>query len=409
MKIGILTYHAACNNGAFLQLLSTVEYIKSRGFSPVVINWVPNDFEKDYLKRSSSKVRELYYDLTIKHFSLTRLCRTSKDIAEVIKEQGIKRVIIGSDAVIQHHTIRERIHFPCRRIVFFQRMTKDRLFPNAFWGDFNHFLDNPIPIAMISGASVDSKYQYISGITKKKMKKCVNSFRYFSVRDEWSQKMIEYITDGEVKPDITPDPVFAFNYNALKYIPSKESILNKFKLPDNYILLSFKKVRHTSVDQEWINDFQDIANRHNLSCVKLPYPDVETFGNIEISIGECITPLEWYALIKYSKGYVGNNMHPIVVFLHNSVPFFSFDNYGIKIINGNPTDGESSKIYQILKIAGLDYCRFFSESLLYSVPSPSHVFECLKNFDIEKATLFANSYYNKYQIMMNKVFEAIDI
>lgn len=52
MKIGLLAYHAACNFGAFLQLLSTVEYIKKQGDEPIVINWIPKDFSKDYEKRS---------------------------------------------------------------------------------------------------------------------------------------------------------------------------------------------------------------------------------------------------------------------------------------------------------------------------------------------------------------------
>lgn len=60
MKIGILTYHAACNFGAFLQLLSTVEHVRKRGLEPLVINWIPKDFETDYQKRSSKEVRNLY-------------------------------------------------------------------------------------------------------------------------------------------------------------------------------------------------------------------------------------------------------------------------------------------------------------------------------------------------------------
>lgn len=48
MKIGLLAYHAARNFGAFLQLLSTVEYIKKQGDEPMVINWIPKDFSKDY-------------------------------------------------------------------------------------------------------------------------------------------------------------------------------------------------------------------------------------------------------------------------------------------------------------------------------------------------------------------------
>ena len=64
MKIGLLAYHAACNFGAFLQLLSTVEYIKKQGDEPMVINWIPKDFSKDYEKRSLLKVRDLYGTVT---------------------------------------------------------------------------------------------------------------------------------------------------------------------------------------------------------------------------------------------------------------------------------------------------------------------------------------------------------
>lgn len=58
-----------------------------------------------------------------------------------------------------------------------------------------------------------------------------------------------------------------------------------------------------------------------MSCVKLPYADAPAFGDIQYSVGDAITPIEWYALIKYSKGYVGNNMHPIVTSITNGVPF----------------------------------------------------------------------------------------
>ena len=212
MKIGILTYHAACNFGAFLQLLSTVEYVRKRGDNPLVINWIPCDFEDDYKKRSKLEVRELYANFRSKYFNLTRLCRTSSEVAEVIRDNNIDAIIIGSDAVIQHHPLRERFHFPCRRIFYIYRPTSDRMYPNSFWGDFTNY-DISVPLAMMSGASVDSKYYFITGRTKERMKRSILRFSYFSVRDEWSRDMVQYITDNEISPSITPDPVFAFNYN----------------------------------------------------------------------------------------------------------------------------------------------------------------------------------------------------
>lgn len=404
MRVGILTYHAACNFGAFLQLLSTVENVRKRGAEPVVINWVPEDFEADYKKRSKQEVRDLYAEFRQKYLNLTRLCRTSYDVALAIQEEKIDAVIIGSDAVIQHHPFRERFHFPCRRIFYINHPTSDRMYPNAFWGEFMKYLTS-VPIAMMSGASVDSKYFYIKGKLKERMKKSILRFSYFSVRDEWSKDMIQYLTDNEVIPSITPDPVFAFNYNAQHLVPTKDKILKKYNLPERYIILSFKVGRRVSVDQKWIDEFQNLSKGQGFACVKLPYADSDAFGNIENNVGTAISPLDWYALIKYSQGYVGNNMHPIVVSLHNGVPFFSFDNYGIPILYGKSTNGESSKIYQILKTAGLDNNRVFVNARNYVAPSAIDVFSSIIHFDKGKEMQFANDYYSKYEDMMRNIFK----
>lgn len=405
MKIGLLAYHAACNFGAFLQLLSTVEYIKKQGDEPIVINWIPKDFRKDYEKRSLPDVRSLYARLREKYYPMTKLCETDKQVAMVIENENIEAVIIGSDAVTQHHPLRERIHFPCRRIIYIAHPTSDRMYPNCFWGAFNKYLKKPIPLAVISGSSQDSKYYYIKGLTKFKMKKSILDFRYMSVRDDWTQKMIEYITDGDVVPKVTPDPVFAFNNNASHLVPSKEDIIKKFGIPNDYIILSFKGAK--SVSQDWINEFQKFANAKGLACVKLPYADAPAFGDIQYSVGDIVTPLEWYALIKYSKGYIGNNMHPIVTSITNGIPFFSFDNYGIPMIGGKQTNGESSKIYHILKQADLLDNRIYTCCKDYSPIEPKEVLNKIINFDVLKEKTFADRYYKQYEKMMIDVYKSI--
>lgn len=405
MKIGLLAYHAACNFGAFLQLLSTVEYIKKQGDEPIVINWIPKDFRKDYEKRSLPDVRSLYARLREKYYPMTKLCETDKQVAMVIENENIEAVIIGSDAVTQHHPLRERIHFPCRRIIYIAHPTSDRMYPNCFWGAFNKYLKKPIPLAVISGSSQDSKYYFIKGLTKFKMKKSILDFRYMSVRDDWTQKMIEYITDGDVVPKVTPDPVFAFNNNASHLVPSKEDIIKKFGIPNDYIILSFKGAK--SVSQDWINEFQKFANAKGLACVKLPYADAPAFGDIQYSVGDIVTPLEWYALIKYSKGYIGNNMHPIVTSITNGIPFFSFDNYGIPMIGGKQTNGESSKIYHILKQADLLDNRIYTCCKDYSPIEPKEVLNKIINFDVLKEKTFADRYYKQYEKMMIDVYKSI--
>ena len=405
MKIGLLAYHAACNFGAFLQLLSTIEFIREKGDEPRVINWIPRDFRKDYKKRSLPEVRSLYAKLQQQYYPLTKLCETAKEVASVIEEEDINAVIIGSDAVCQHHPFRERIHFPVRRIVYIHHPTSDRMFPNCFWGEFNNYLKKPVPIVMISGSSQDSMYYYIKGKKKRDMSDAIKAFTYLSVRDDWSQKMIAYLTDNELIPDVTPDPVFAFNYNAGHLIPSKDEIIVRFNIPEEYILVSFKNAR--SVSQKWIDDFQALANRKGLNCVKLPYADAPAFGKVQFTVGDEITPLEWYALIKYSKGYVGNNMHPIVTSITNGVPFYSFDNYGISKIKGRITNGESSKIYHLLGMSNLLDYRVFVNAPDYVATSPNKVFNLLEQFDTSSELGFAKDYYYIYTQMMGSVYKGI--
>ena len=144
-----------------------------------------------------------------------------------------------------------------------------------------------------------------------------------------------------------------------------------------------------------------------MGCVKLPYADAPAYGNIQYSVGDQISPLEWYALIKYSKGYIGNNMHPIVTAIANGVPFYSFDNYGILVINGKETNGESSKIFHILNKAGLLKNRAFVAGKKYEAPSPREVLDGLLNFDCDLENDFSSKYLLEYLKMMDSVYNAI--
>ncbi len=405
MKIGLLAYHAACNFGAFLQLLSTVEYVRKRGDEPRVINWIPKDFREYYATASISEVRCLYEKMQRQYFPLTDLCETPQEVANVIEKEKISSVLVGSDAVLQHHPLLERIYFPAKTIFYIGHPTSDRMYPNCFWGQFAEYLEWKIPMAVISGSSQDSKYFYIKGRTKKKMKTSVMSFKYLSVRDEWTRKMIEYLTDGELEPEVTPDPVFAFNNNAGHLLPSKKDLLERLSIPEDYFLISFKGSK--SVNQSWINEFQDLSNKKGIACVKLPYADSEAYGDVQFSVGNIISPLDWYSLIKYSKGYVGNNMHPIVTSIHNGVPFFSFDNYGIAKVKGHYTNGESSKVYHLLAMAGLLDYRVFIKGQSYTPPTPEKVFESLLAFKLDKELDFAKNYYCNYLTMMEKACKAI--
>lgn len=407
MKIGLLAYHAVCNFGAMLQLLSTYMFLKNHGHEPVIINWVAKDLENYYAQNTPISQIENQLKLRLQLWKETALCRTIKDVANIISNEQIDAVIIGSDAVAQHHPLFERIVFPCRNIIAINSVTSDVVFPNPFWGIWTDYLDKPVPVALMSAASQDSKYKYISKKLRKQMKERIMAFSYVSVRDVDTQKMFSFITEGQCCPSVTPDPVFAFNQNAASLVPSKEELMKKYGLSGKYMLISFKNEKRCNVSQTWLNKFQDIAKHHGIQCVSLPFSTSLSAGELESEIALPLNPIDWYALLKYSCGYIGNNMHPIVVCIHNTVPFFSFDNYGTKHANGLFCDSSTSKIRHILKVANLLDCRIASNSLFRRTPSPEHVFYKLQTFDKAKCKNFAQGYLNKYNEMMTKILERL--
>lgn len=400
MKIGILTYHSVYNFGANLQVLSTVEYLKNNGFEPVVINWIPVDLEASYTRAIPNIQALAHKNFLINYLPCSDICRTEVDIVQVIESQNIKGVIIGSDAILQHKTLLSRIHLRKRGIVIDTKPGTDVLFPNPFWGSFIPYLKEKIPVMIMSASSQHSEYKYIRGRLKKKINSSLSQFKSITVRDDWTKRMIMYLTNCSIVPSITPDPVFAFNQN-VKEQYSKEEILEKFKLPGKYVLLSFRDTK--VVSKEWLRSFQLIAEGNNLQCVALTMPAGIKFDPpFPLAVESPLCPKEWYGLIKYSSGYIGENMHPIIVALHNNVPFYSFDPYGIVKFKFFVKE-DSSKIFDILSQAGFLKNRVSRLGRAYKCPSPEEVFHQIKIFDFEKCRLFSTNQLAKYNSLMKSI------
>ncbi len=406
MKIGLLAFHQAINFGATLQLLSTHRYLLHMGLEPIVVNYVPTDLEAFYERTAPQAQRELHAELRKGLWQETALCRTSQDVAQVVEEEGIEAMIIGSDAVCQCHTLAERLTFPCRTIVGVRGTSTVESFPNAFWADWNDLLTQPIPVAIISASSQDSRYKYFRGHMREEMERLVLNYAYLSVRDEWTQKMMVHITRGLTCPEVTPDPVFAFSQNAEDLLPTREETLKKFDLPEKYVLLSF--ISERVVSQEWLDGFAKYAReRDGVECVMLPFAQRESHGHTRKEIPLPLSPLDWYALLRYSQGYVGNNMHPIVVCLHNDTPFFSFDNYGLRRFNGLSASDRSSKIRHILESAGLHWQRVSCVKRRFTPPSAEEVYDRLSTTDHKRVDMFAKKQLERYNEMMATVLVAL--
>lgn len=407
MKIGILTFANVPNFGANLQAFSTICYLRNHGHIPLLIKWEPYDFEARFDSIRKQPQPAEHFKFANQYLPQTKICRTDDDICNVIKEENIDAIIIGSDAVLQCSSLWGRIDFPTKTVYRINKLTSEREYPNAFWGTFYKKLEKKIPMAIMSASSQNAKYKLLSSKVKKAMNADLGKFNYISVRDAWTQSMIQCITQGQISPNITPDPVFAFNYNCTEYIPTKENILRRFNLPANYLLVSMKC---RMLDNEaWMDELKEKSKQLGFECVALPMPTgIEFKHNFDYSINEPLSPLDWYALIKYAKGYVGENMHPIVVALHNSVPCFCFDTYGVLKLARCICVEKSSKIFDIMSRFDLLDNRINAYSRFWKVPTVDYVLDKVQSFNKEICNKHALAYYQKYEIMMTDILNSIN-
>ena len=108
MKIGILTFANVPNFGANLQALSTISYLQNHGYNPILIKWEPEDFEARFTSIKTQKQPQEHFHFVEKYLPQTKICRNDDDICQVIKDEKIEGIIIGSDAVLQCSSIRGR-------------------------------------------------------------------------------------------------------------------------------------------------------------------------------------------------------------------------------------------------------------------------------------------------------------
>lgn len=381
MKIGILTYHWVFNHGANLQTLSTIGYMRKIGHEPVVINWIPRDLEQAYLNYTIQDQVECFRKFQEGYYPLTEICRTSKDIAEVIKGEGIQKVFIGADTLFM---LRKR-RYSLRQLKWYNP-TQNEVFPNPFWGDFLEY-DVNVPIIGFSIASLDTDGRLFLS-QKHEIKRYLKRFRYLSARDLSTAELIRYFTDGEVQPKITPDPVFNFNEN-VDLSGIEKQVLEKFNITKEYYLISMPQPFNKKLIQ-WAKDFGKIVRTNGYDLIELPRQTGKADLEVKQMPYHIITPLEWYILLKNAKGYVGGLMHTIVSCVHNKIPFYSFDYYGTSSMHNIYVDYTTSKVYQIIKQCGLlEYytnirARFKTE--LISAEVVFHLFEVYNIKQLVKAS-----------------------
>ena len=407
MKIGVLTYHCVPNFGAQLQTISTIGYLKRVGHELIVLHWYPQDLEEMYSKRIPAVQVVEHFKFAEQNMPLSELCRSESDLVSEIERLNLDAIFAGSDALFKYIPKSKRVVFSKRKFRFVKRnlLTVENIEGNAFFGGFLSKMAKKIKAVAFSVSSQNCDYLRMDESERFLMKSCLDNYTKISVRDEWTKDMVQFIS-GRTDVDVTPDPVFAFNQNCELSIPSRKEILSRFSLPEKYVLISFwtKRLKNT-----YIQAIASELEHNGLTPVAFPMPEHLLDFGLKHKVDLPLSPLDWYALIKYSSGYIGERMHPIVVCLHNSVPFFCFDEYGIysKSLFGlrKKYIPSSSKTFHILEKAGLDgWIYSYLDENTRLLPSESIV-QLLLKFPIAKCSKFATEMLNLYNKGMIDVVE----
>jgi len=401
MRVGILTYHCVPNFGAQLQAMSTVGYLKRMGHTPVLLHWYPKDLEDVYRRRVSKEQLVCQMQFAEENFPLSSLCRNEEQLIKEIERQQLDFIITGSDALFRYVPLCDRKRsFSKRRLRFINNFTScEDLKGNPFFCGYYGELSRQIPVVAFSVSSQSCPYHKMTEEEREQMGQYLRNFAKITVRDSWTKQMVEEIA-GLSNIPITPDPVFAFNQNCYIPIPSKDDLEKRFSLPEHYVLFSFST---NQMPLEYIRSMMTCCMENGLTPIGLPEP--EGLGNygFEQSIDLPLSPIDWFALIKYTDGYIGSRMHPIIVSLHNCTPFFSFDGNGTFDSSGQFVH-KSSKIYDVLKLAGFENNRYALRSGL-SIPEANQVVDSLVSFDKEKCQTFANKKNVDYQTAMTYILK----
>ena len=398
MKVGLLTYHSVCNFGANLQAYSTVSFFKNRGIGIKIINWFPTDLEQYYINTVPECQRKIHADFVKQHLPETKLCRTSSDVAKVITDENFDAIVIGSDAVFSYYPLLKRIHPSRKTLIGIKQVSSDHKFPNPFWADFKKKNDRLKIIALSASA------QYLDidkclPFEKRNIGNALKRFDLITVRDRWTKAILNNI-NPTLDIEITPDPVFGFNQNT-NIQTSKKDTLTKFSINGKYVILSFCS---KLFNNDWFDELYSNLHEHGYTVVNLAMPEGCIDIKSDMKINVPLSPLDWYNIIKFSNGYIGQRMHPMIVALHNSVPITIFDHYAYK---KGRNQLQSSKIYDLLERAGLLGAYINVKDIAHNNITPSNVCDRFYSFNKQAASTFLAAYHDKYNTLMTKIISLL--
>ena len=128
MKIGILTFYRVANFGANLQALSTYQFLRNNGHTPIMINYYDKDWYACFDAKAQQNLQVQEHLNFVNEYlpSQSSLCFSADDINAEIERLEIEAIIVGSDAVVQHHPWITRLSRGRRKPISISPVSADR-------------------------------------------------------------------------------------------------------------------------------------------------------------------------------------------------------------------------------------------------------------------------------------------
>ena len=329
MKIGILTYHASHNYGAFLQAYGLCELLTEKTGNDVeIINFnMPQseefyknmvDCEKDERHKAYKRARyEMFKFEAIKNLRIQGSNFISDDL-DTFRKWIYGRydvVIAGSDEI--------------------WKVDGFRCFPNPYW------LPGDLGCKKLSyAASSRTSLSYLTEDQKQHIKEYISDFKYIGVRDEITKDLIHQLTGCSA--NLNCDPTIAYDFYINKEL-GKWLLITKFNITGKKkcIALMLMGMRFAdSIVRKYGKDFGFVSLTEFQKCV---------------NVNPVLNPFEWIQVIAGCDGLITNFFHGTVFAIKGNTSFISFETRNIEC-------NLQSKMYDLLHRHSLEDHYFRSEN-----------------------------------------------
>ncbi len=297
VRIGILTYFASINYGAFLQTYALQEFLRKRYVSAAeveVINYESESSYLLYLNRARTQEKLFFqYEKFIQSRKVLRLSDEkliTNDIGQV-KEFLYEKydiIIVGSDEI--------------------WKTNSSRGFPNAYWLNF----DLGDTVYMAYAVSGRNDYKKLTEELQEYMRSSIKRFAYIGTRDEVTRRELLEIQKRKIERNC--DPVF-LDPQLFERRDEKNRVKKKYGLPYDRPIISimmhndkigFRLCRMLRNENQvvFLYDMNSYSKANNLTA---------------------LSPFEWSEVISISDLVITEYFHAVVFSILYKIPFMAIE------------------------------------------------------------------------------------